>query len=133
MAAEKFLESRGYGGMKEENSSESGNVMSFVFISETQNAARLDAAAKLSVALDDGSIYAFSIENYDADGEELVWKINEEDAKKALPAGKNAKGVRKTVIKSSGGRAVPCYELSLEGARVYVNAETGKQQGIVLE
>lgn len=131
-AAENFLKKHGFTGFEEESRSESGNVMTFVFASGADDAARLDAEIKVSVALDDGSVYAFSAQSYEDEEANLIWTLSEDEAKKALPAGKTAENVRKTVIKSPGGKTVPCYELTTDGAKIYVNAETGKQQSIVL-
>lgn len=130
--AREFLEEKGYSGLEPERSETDGNVMIFTFSSNDNGTARLNAEIKVGIALDDGSVYSFNASDYGDEAEELNWSISEEQARKTLPKGKTADSVRKTVIRSPGGKALACYELSVENARVYVSAETGKQIKIEL-
>ena len=132
-AARKFLEEKEFSGLEVEKSESDGNVTIFTFASESDGTARLNAEIKVGIAQDDGSVYSFNAVDYSEEDGELSWRISEEQAKNALPRGKTADSVRKTVIKSPGGNATACYELSVEGARVYVSAETGKQVKIEIE
>lgn len=135
--AEAFLEKMGYApaALWEEGGSE--YVAVFRFAPTQDDIMRPDDALSLSVALDDGSIYAFDATGYSARSVEVAWNIDEEGALATLPEGVQPVSARRLIRKSPGGRCVPCWELSCtgpseEGARVYVDAETGRQWKIEL-
>jgi hypothetical protein len=67
----------------------------------------------------------------------LDWPVSETEARAAVPEGLTLWQLGKVSVESPGGRAVPCYELICfnrrgETVTVYVNAETGKQQEIIV-
>jgi len=131
-AAESFLKELGYEnlGLSRENISDT--IAAYRFAPDDNGALREDDYISISVALDDGSIYAFDATRYRAEAPELKWSIDEAAAAKTLPEGVEAEHVRRVVIKSPGGRYLPCFEQSCTAedggsVRIYVNAETGRQ------
>lgn len=112
--------------------SDSGTIASFNFAQVQDGALRLNSGVKVSVALDDGSIYAYNGENYSYEAAELNWATDEEEAAAQLPENVSSEGVRRVTIRSAGDRELPCYEFSClngegESLKIYVNAQTGKQ------
>lgn len=131
-AASEFLTEKGFDNLSLSESNLEGNLAVMSFVPEKDGTSQLSAAVKIAVALDDGSIFAF--ERADCgDAPDVEWAISEDEAKNVLPDGVECESVRKTVIKTPGSRQLACYELDCGGAKVYVNAETGKQQSIVLQ
>ena len=109
-------------------------VAAFVYAPTQDGVMRPDDALKISVALDDGSIYAFDATKYSARAVELSWNTDENAALATLPEGVQAASTRPLIIKSQGGAYLPCWELTVageddgsSGARVYVDAGTGRQ------
>lgn len=130
--AEEFLSGLGLEEMALVSYSDSGTIASFNFAQVQEEALRLGSGVKVSVALDDGSIYAYNAENYSYDTAELSWNTDEETAARQLPENVSSEGVRRVTIESDGGRELPCYEFSClnsqgESLKIYVNADTGKQ------
>lgn len=112
--------------------SDSGTVASFNFAQVQDEALRLDSGVKISVALDDGSIYAYNAENYSSSQAEVQWNTKQEQAQEKLPDNVSTQGVRRVIIHSAGDRDLPCYEFScLDGEgqalKIYINADTGRQ------
>lgn len=112
--------------------SDSGTIASFDFAQVQDEAFRLDSGVRVSVALDDGSIYAYNGEKYEQEPAQVNWNASEDQAREKLPQNVSSENVRKVIIRSAGGRDLPCYEftcLSDEGRalKIYVNADTGKQ------
>ena len=135
--AEGFLERMGYASLALWAEGESGNVALFCYAPTQDGVMRPDDALGVSIALDDGSVYAFDATEYSEKAVELSWQIDEDEAAATLPEGVQAISVRPLILKSPGGRCLPCWELSCagpseEGARVYVDAETGRQWRIEL-
>jgi len=130
-AAEDFLAKLGYENLalSEENITET--LASYRYAPEDDGAVRSDDYISISVALDDGSIYAFDATRYSAEVPELSWNSDEEAALKTLPEGVKADFVRKVIIKSPGGNYLPCWELGCSSPggsmNVYVNADSGRQ------
>lgn len=130
--AEEFLSKLGLEEMALISYSDTGTVASFNFAQVQDDALRLDSGVKVSVALDDGSIYAYNGEDYSYETAELSWNTNEETAAQQLPESVSSEGVRRVTIQSEGGREIPCYEFSClnaqgENLKIYVDAQTGKQ------
>lgn len=98
---------------------------------------RPDDALRISVALDDGSIYAFDATRYRDEPLSLLWAADEDDALATLPAGVEAVSTRRVIRRSPGGADLPCWEILCAGddggARVYVDASTGRQCAVELE
>ena len=109
-------------------------VAAFVYAPTQDGVMRPDDALKISVALDDGSIYAFDATTYSARAVELSWDTDEDAALATLPDGTQAASARPLIIKSPGGSYLACWELTIPGedpdapgVRVYVDAGTGRQ------
>ena len=96
-----------------------------------------DSAVRISIALDDGSLYRFDATGYDARPLEVTWAVDEETARAALPEGLKVKDSRAVILQSPGGLAVPCYAFTCRDAdgrtvEICVHAETGKQYRITV-
>lgn len=135
--AEEFLQKNGFENMQLSESSEHGAVVAMSFVCTQEDAACLDSVLRLAVALDDGSIYAFDASGMRTSDEQAQWTLTKEEAEEKLPEGLTLKETRKVTLKSPGGSSVPCYELKCADenggeVKVYINAETGRQQEIVI-
>lgn len=111
---------------------DSGTVVRFDFVQTQDEALRLGSGVKVSVALDDGSIYAYNAANYEAEPAEVNWNADEETARQQLPENVSCEGSRKVILHSAGEKDLPCYEFSClnqqeQSLKIYVNADTGKQ------
>ena len=89
------------------------------------------------MALDDGSLYALDAVDLERRGESYDWPVTEAEAREAVPEGLTLWQLGRVSVESPGGIGTPCYELICfnrqgETVTVYVNAETGKQQEIVI-
>lgn len=130
--AEEFLQALGYEDMALSGEKLSETLAVYSFAPQQDGALRTDEYISLSVALDDGSIYAFDATRMGGEMPELNWKVDEDSAKASLPEGVETDGLRRVIIKSPGGNYLPCWELNCPDESggtmcVYVNAETGKQ------
>jgi hypothetical protein len=101
----------------------------------TDGVRALDRSLYLTVALDDGSLYALNAVELERRETSYDWPITEADARAAVPEGLTLWQLGKVSVESPGGRGTPCYELICfnrqgETVTVYVNAETGRQQEI---
>ena len=123
--------------MQLSGSSQHGAVAAMCFVCTQEDAACLDSCVNIAIALDDGSVYAFDATGLRTEGEALQWTVTKEEAEQNLPAGLTLQESRKVSYKSPGGSSVPCYELKCSNekggeVKLYINAETGKQQEIVI-
>ncbi len=131
-AAEDFLRQQGYGDLRLQEQTQNGCISQFRFIREQDGALCPDCVLQLAIALDDGALYSFDAAEYDPSPVEAHWTVDEETARAALPEGLDAAESGRVLLKSPGGRALPCYVFSgadAEGRQVeiFVSAETGKQ------
>lgn len=138
--AEAFLTRMGYEDLSLYASGGSGTVAFFVYAPTQDGVIRPDDALKISVALDDGSIYSFDATKYSTRALEVSWNTDEAAALATLPEGTQAVSARPLIVKSPGGAYLPCWELTVTGeddgspgARVYVDAGTGRQCKVELE
>lgn len=130
-----YLENHGFRDMTLIAAEEGGGTARMKFASTQDGALCLDNFVRISVALDDGSIYAFNAESYSPDAVEAEWDISEQQALSALPESLTAADVKKVVIQSDGGRSMGCYELDCttpDGGevKIFVDAVTGRQAEI---
>lgn len=136
-AAEEFLQKLGYEGLGLSRENVSETLADYRYAPEQDGALREDDYISISVALDDGSIYAFDASRYSGEKAELQWKADEEAARSTLPEGLEAGSVRKVILKSPGGSYLGCWELSCDtpeggSVKLYVDAATGRQCRIEL-
>ena len=130
-----YLENHGFMDMTLIAAEEGGGTARMKFASTQDGALCLDNFVRISVALDDGSIYAFNAESYSPDAVEAEWDISEQQALSALPESLTAADVKKVVIQSDGGRSMGCYEhdcTTSDGGevKIFVDAVTGRQAEI---
>ena len=130
--AEDFLKKLGYESMALCAENTEGSIAAFHFGAEQNGAVQCDDYISVSVALDDGSIYAFDASRYVGPAPELEWNSDEDAALATLPEGVEAGSVRKLIIRSPGGSYLPCWELNCpiregESMAVYVDAQSGRQ------
>lgn len=132
--AESFLARMGYEDLELYGSGGSDTIAVFIYAPTQEGVMRPDDALRISIALDDGSVYAFDATKFSSRAVELNWITDEETALATLPEGAEAVSARRLIMKSPGGTYLPCWELNIlgegegaAGARVYVNAETGRQ------
>ena len=129
--AESFLTANGFEDLSPERSGGTDAVASFVYVPIQEGAARLADGVTISVALDDGSLYAFDATRYDPEPVELDWNTDEETARAALPDNVTEESARKVILHSPGGRPLACWEfgctgLDGEAVRIYVDASDGR-------
>lgn len=129
--AERFLGDNGFDKLVKEREGGSESVASFLYVPTQDDAVRVDDGVTISVALDDGSIYAFDATRYDPEPLELDWKTDEDAARKTLPESVTAERARKVILHSPGGNPLPCWELSGTGREgepvsIYVDAASGR-------
>ena len=134
-AAEEQLQRLGYADLRLLDSSQSACVASFTFVREQDGALCPEDPLRLSIALDDGSLYSFDASSYDAQPLTLRWTVDEETARAALPAGLELRSGQRMVLRSPGGQPLPCYVLSCRdgdgrAVEISVSAETGRQYRI---
>lgn len=134
--AEDFLRRHNYENLTLINSRANGAVLRMEFAGVEGDALCLDNTVTVSVALDDGSIYAFNAVDYSPAGTGVEFTVDEEQAAKKLPQGLKTVKMRKVIIQSDGGTALPCYEFSCTDksrreVTIYVDAQTGIQRRII--
>ena len=133
-AAEKFLADRGFEDMKMTKSSRHNSVLTAEFSCNKGGVLCENDCVKVSVAADDGSIYAFDATEYykhHKDREIPAPKVSEEAAKAALPASLTVRGSQLVLCRDNSLERL-CYGFDCVNAegdtvRVSVDANTGKQ------
>ena len=133
--AETFLEANGFEGLVLDSAGDNGALAVLRYAPEQEGALRVDDSVTVSVALDDGSIYAFDGSRYDPEPAEVRWQTDRETALAALPQNAALVSDRKVIRKSPGGTRRAAYEFVCTGTegetlRIYVDAETGRQTGV---
>ena len=134
-AAEEALRRLGYEGLRWEESTLRGNILELRASAETDGVTGLDHEIGVSVALDDGSVYALDLSAAAGDGAASDWPFSETEARAAVPAGLQLRSVRRVSLAGADGQSIACYELSClsdegKSVRVYLNADSGKQEEI---
>ena len=129
--AEKFLADNGFEDLVPERGGENGALASFYYVPTQEGVPRTEDGVSITIALDDGSVYAFDATRYDPEPAELNWKTQEQEALDTLPDSVTAESSRRVICRSPGGNPLACWELrctGLEGepVTIYVNAETGR-------
>lgn len=136
--AAEFLRSHGYEDVELISTKIYGALARMEFARVENDAVCIDDTLTVAVALDDGSIYAFNAVEYSAEDTGAQWEIDEQQAAEKLPQGIKTQEMRKVIIETAGGRAMPCYEFNCTDkaqrqVKIYVDAQTGRQCRISVE
>ena len=136
-AAEEVLRALGYEGLVWEESARRGNLLELRGSAETDGVTGLDHEIAVTVALDDGSIYALDLSRAAGEGAASDWLFPEEEAKALVPTGLHLRSVRRVSLAGADGQSMACYELSCledsgRSVRIYLNADTGGQEEILI-
>ena len=132
--AEKFLEDRGFEEMKLTDSKRHNSVLTAEFSCGKGGILCENDCIKVSVAADDGSIYAFDAAEYYShhkDRSLAAPKVSEEAAKAAVTENLTAKQAQLVLCRDSSLErlcyAFDCVNVDGDSVRVFVDANTGKQ------
>ncbi len=139
-SAEDFLRSRGYSGMEATGWVLQDRVLTANFAAVQSGVLCYPDLIKVSVAMDTGEICGFEAAGYIGHHRQREFPENmavAADDSAALPEGLAVEAVRLALIPTAGGsEEVLCREyICSDGERrclIYVNAETGAQQDILL-
>lgn len=136
-AAETFLEKQGFKNISLAEQSAEGNVARFRFCPVQGDVLLPERCLSVSVAMDDGSICAFSRDKYSEAKAGGNWNISAQQAAETLPESLSLQQSDKVIIETEGGREQACYRLKCtngknENVTVYVDALTGRQSRISL-
>jgi len=135
-AAQRVLDRLGYQDMSLSESRRSGALLELCYVCADGDVSCLDRTLRLTIALDDGSLYALDTGGL-GEETESEWELDAAEAEALVPDGLTLRAGRRVTIASPGGNSVPCYELdcaATDGSRVriYVRAADGKQQEILI-
>lgn len=139
--ARDFLKSVGFDSMKLVSSERSGGILNMKFSYTEDGIIYLPDTISISVAGDDGSIYAFDANDYylrHKERGELSPAVSEVDASKAIPTNLSIKSAATVLVGTDGGDEVLCYEFSCTDngesePKIFVDAQTGAQYKISLD
>ncbi len=131
-AAEDFLRQRGFGETELLAEEQSACLALFRYARVQDEVLCPDCVLRIAIALDDGSVYFFDASAYRPEPVSMSWPVDEDGARAALPEGLEAAAVRRMLLRSAGGKAVPCYVFSAADdqgrtVEIAVRADTGKQ------
>lgn len=130
--AEVFLDAHGYEDLRLLDRSQSACLALFSYVREQDGALCPEDPLRLSIALDDGSLYSFDASEFDPEPITVTWAVEEDAAREALPAALSDASSTRMILRSPGGNPVPCYVFSARdedgrAVEISVSAETGKQ------
>ena len=130
--AEEFLTRMDYTDLSLYASGGSETVAVFRYAPTQDGVMRPDDGLSVSIALDNGEVFALDATSYSPWEVELSWNTDEEEARATLPEGVEAVSSRRLILKTLSGAYLPCWELQCaddagQNARVYVDAGTGRQ------
>lgn len=136
-AAEDALRALGYESLSWEEKTRRGNVLDLRGSAEEDGVSGLDRELALSVALDDGSLMALDLSASENVGAESEWPLSEQEAKAQVPPGLYLRTARRVTLSGPDGRSLACWELQClddrgQSVKVYLNADSGKQEEIRL-
>ena len=134
-AAQDYLKERGFENLSLSESSERGAVLMMKFAVLENGVLWPDNYIKLSIAMDDGSVYSFDSRNYKNTKSDVQWSISPEEAAKTLPDILSLQQTRRLILSKPNGEAIACYKfdcINNEGQKVniYINASSGQQHDI---
>lgn len=138
--ARDFLRERGYPDMAETYFIRQGGQFTVNFAYQDGEVLCYPDLIKVTVALDNGDVTAFEAEGYvtnHKDRDLFLPAASGEAAQTCLPSDLAVLGHRLALIPTSGQYEVLCHEFKCENAEgghvlVYVNAQTGQQEKILL-
>ena len=130
--AEAFLLAQGYADLQLLEQSQSACLALFSYVREQDGVLCPEDPLRLSIALDDGSLYSFDASKFDPEPISVSWDVEEDAARGALPSVLSAASCTRMILRSPGGNPVPCYVFSARdedgrAVEISVSAETGKQ------
>ena len=139
-AAGKMLERWGFENMKPSYYAIYGNVLTANFAYEKDGIICYPDLIKVGIAMDNGSLQSFEATGYiSSHGERMIPSpsVNLEDARTKIPEDCEIESGNPVIIPSPGEHEILCYEfLCREGEDrrfiVYVNAQTGEQEKILI-
>lgn len=133
-AAEKFIEEKGFEEMKLTSSSRRDSVLTAVFACGKGGVLCENDCIRVSVAADDGSIYAFDATEYYSHHKERQLsspEVSEDAAKAAIPDNLTVKASELALCADNSLErlcyAFDCVNDDGDAVRVFVDANTGKQ------
>ena len=137
--AKKRLERWGYTNMRESYYMVTDNVMVANFAYEQDGVICYPDLIKVGIAMDDGSTVRFEAMGYVSShgGRELSATVSADDARALVPEGLTIESESLALIPTAGKNELLCHEFSClqdDGSRalIYVNAQTGQQERILL-
>lgn len=134
-----FLASHGFENMYLSSTERSGGVMSFVFECTLDNAHCAGDGVRLSIAGDDGEVYAYDavghIKNHGTQ-QRPSGIVDGQTAAAVLPDTLTENGSRMCYAETDGGGSTLCYEFDCTGSngetlRVLVDAVSGRQYAVI--
>lgn len=139
-AAKKFLERKGYTGMRESYYMINNNILTANFAYVDNKVVCYPDLIKVGIAMDDGSVQSFEAIGYIKSHKQRelpIAAISLETAKSKVPSDIKIIGAETTLIPSAGKNETLCYEFNCEDANgqkflIYVNAVTGEQEKIFI-
>lgn len=134
------LNAAGFTNMRESYYTIYENVITINFAYEENSIIAYPDLIKVSVALDNGSIYGWEAKGYIMNHKSRILsepKVSMDSAKKDVAKRFNITQSNMAIIPTSGAHEVFCYEFLGENADgeqflVYVNAETGKEENMFM-
>lgn len=138
--AREFLASRGFGEMVLASSVRRSSVLSMKFECVHNGVRCLDDYIKISIAADDGTVYAYDasahISRLDAERRGTA-AVDEQTARAAIPAALKVTDVRLCWAEDTDSNSVLCYGFdctAADGERLFVlvNAADGQQHDIII-
>jgi len=138
--AKRCLERWGYTNMKESYYMIEDNVMVANFAYEQDGVVCYPDLIKVGISMEDGSVRSFEAMGYvssHTQRELPAAAVSAADARAAVPEGLTVENESLTLIPTAGKNEILCYEFSCaqadgSHALIYVNAETGRQERILL-
>ena len=133
--AEGWLDRWGFGDLALYEEKQTGGLMHYVYARQLDGVLCPDNCVRLSIALDDGSLYRLDATGLYEPEEGLSWDLDEESAAGALPEGLTVEQCVQRVRRSPGGHQVPCYEFDCTDSdgrrvRITVDAASGLEREI---
>jgi len=135
--ADHFLQQRGYSGMEPAVYDEYENVATFTFVATQDGVLIYPEKVTVKVALDNGEAIGLQAADYVHEHHKRKLpkpKLTAAQAQESLNSDMKQQSERLAIILDDANKEVLCYEFtgSINGGiyRVYINAETGKEEAI---